>query len=386
MKMPIGYDKRKLPRLSRDKRNREFLYRQLSGILEKEIGAGKYKPGERLPSMDDLAALYAVNKVTVRRALSDLNAAGLIYSVPAQGTYVSDQPRPARYDGPRSKTLTVGLVSFLMVPGNTGLYHMEIIQSIREELSKLQANFLILPVRNVEPQYKILEQMAQANVDATIYLGMFDPPSLRLMLEKGPTPVLVDYSMRGFQVDTIVLDNKGGAYQAMEHLISLGHRKIAVVLGQPNQVATKDRLDGVYEALDTAGIARDSVRIFQGDFQREGGYAAMAEIIKSGDMPTAIFCFNDEMAAGVMQALHALSSIKVPQDMSIIGFDDTAWAMATQPPLTTVQVPKSMMGRLAVQRILARRESHEPPTTTVLSTQLVLRGSTAPLAAAAIHR
>ena len=187
-------------------------------------------------------------------------------------------------------------------------------------------------------------------------------------------------------MDTIVLDNKGGAYQAMEHLISLGHRKIAVVLGQPNQVATKDRLDGVYEALDTAGIARDSVRIFQGDFQREGGYAAMAEIIKSGDMPTAIFCFNDEMAAGVMQALHALSSIKVPQDMSIIGFDDTAWAMATQPPLTTVQVPKSMMGRLAVQRILARRESHEPPTTTVLSTQLVLRGSTAPLAAAAIHR
>jgi DNA-binding LacI/PurR family transcriptional regulator len=381
MKMPIGYDKRKLPRLSRDKRNREFLYRQLSGILEKEIGAGKYKPGERLPSMDDLAALYAVNKVTVRRALSDLNAAGIIYSVPAQGTYVADQPRPARYNGQRSQTLTVGLVSFLMVPGNTGLYHMEIIQGIREELSKLQANFLILPVRNVEPQYKILDQMAQANVDAAIYLGMFDQSSLRRMFENGPTPVLVDFAVRGLQVDTIVLDNKGGAYQAMEYLLSLGHKKLSIILGQPNQVATKDRLDGAYEALDNAGIARDSVRIFQGDFQREGGYAAMAEILKGGDLPTAIFCFNDEMAAGAMQALHALSSLKVPQDMSIMGFDDTAWATATQPPLSTIQVPKSMMGRLAVQRIIARRKAHEQPTTTVLSTQLMIRGSTAPVVA-----
>jgi DNA-binding LacI/PurR family transcriptional regulator len=85
------------------------------------------------------------------------------------------------------------------------------------------------------------------------------------------------------------------------------------------------------------------------------------------------------MAAGAMQALHALSSLKVPQDMSIMGFDDTAWATATQPPLTTIQVPKSMMGRLAVQRIIARRKNHEQPTTTVLSTQLMVRGSTGPL-------
>ena len=384
--MPIGYDKRKLPRLSRDKRNREFLYRQLSGILEKEISAGKYKPGERLPSMDDLAALYAVNKVTVRRALSDLNAAGFIYSVPAQGTYVSDQPRPTRYNGQHSQVLTVGLVSLLMVPGNTGLYHVEIIQGIREELSKLQANFLILPVRNVEPQYKILDQMAQANVDAAIYLGMFDPASLRRMLENGPTPVLVDFSVRGLPVDTIVLDNQGGAYQAVEYLLSLGHRKLAILLGQPTQVATKERLEGVYEALDTAGIPRDSVRIIQGDFQREGGYTAMAEILKSGDIPSAIFCFNDEMAAGVMQAINALSTLKVPQDISIMGFDDTAWSTATQPPLTTIQVPKIMMGRLAVQRIIARRKTHEQPTTTVLSTQLMIRGSTGPVLTVPVQR
>ncbi len=378
--MPIEYDNRKSAGLSRDKRNREFLYRQLSSILETAITSGQFKPGERLPSMDDLAAQYSVNKVTVRRALAELSAAGLIYSVPAQGTYVSDQPRTGRHA--KNQVLTVGLVSYLMVPGNTGLYHMEIIQGIREELSKVQANLVILPVRHVEPQIKILDQLLQANLDATIFLGMFDPPTLRRMIEKGPQSVLVDFALRGSQVDTILLDNRGGGFQAMEHMISLGHRKLAVILGQPDQVATRERLDGVYEALDNAGIDRASLKIATGDFQREGGFQAMAELLKSDDMPTAIFAFNDEMAAGALQALHSLSKLTVPKDLSIMGFDDTAWATATQPPLTTIQVPKSLMGRLAVQRIISRLRTHEPTTTTVLPTQLVVRTSTAPAATA----
>lgn len=376
MKTPIGYDKRKLPRLARDRRNREFLYRQLSDILKKEISDGKFKPGERLPSMDDLSALYSVNKVTVRRALSELTASGLIYSVPAQGTYVSDRPRPSR-TATKNQVLTVGLLSYLMVPGNTGLYHMEIIQGIREELSKLQANLVILPVRHLEPQVRIVDQLVQAGMDATIYLGMFENTSLRRMLEIGPPAVLVDYSLRSAQVDTILLDNRGGGYQAMEHLLSLGHRKIAVILGQEDQVATKDRLEGVYEAADQASLPRSEIQILQGDFQREGGFRAMAELINSGPLPTAVFSFNDEMAAGALQALHALSPLSVPGDISVVGFDDTAWATATQPPLTTVQVPKTLMGRLAVQRVLARLKEHQTPTTTVLPTQLMMRSSTA---------
>ena len=374
--MPVGYQKRKGAQLSRDNRNREFLYRQLSDILQKEISDGKYKPGQRLPSMDDLSEQYAVNKVTVRRALAELSAAGIIYSVPAQGTYVSDRPRSTRLPA-HNQVMTVGLLSYLMVPGNTGLYHMEIIQGIREELSKMQANLVILPVRHVEPQIKIMDHISQANLDATIFLGMFDPPALRRMIELGPPSVLVDFSMRGIQIDTILLDNRGGGYQAVNHLISLGHQRIAVILGQEDQVATKERLEGVYEAIDQAGIPRSSLVITVGDFQREGGYKAMSEILKVSEKPTAVFCFNDEMAAGALQALYSLSSLSVPRDISVIGFDDTAWATATQPPLTTVQVPKSLMGRLAVQRIMAHLREAQSPITTVLPTQLVMRNSTA---------
>jgi len=254
---------------------------------------------------------------------------------------------------------------------------MEIIQGIREALNKVQGNLVILPVRNIEPQIKIYDQVVQAGVDAIVYLGMFDPPSLRRMIELGPPGVVVDFSLRGANVDTILIDNRGGAYQAMEHLITLGHRKLAVILGQEDQVATKERLEGACEAMDQAGLSRASLKIVKGDFQREGGYKGMAELLNSTDLPTAVFCLNDEMAAGALQALHSLSSMSVPRDMSIIGFDDTAWATATQPPLTTVQVPKALMGRLAVQRILARTRDNEQATTTILPTQLVTRSSTA---------
>ena len=362
-------------KLSRDRRDRAFLYHQLAEILRKDIDEGKFKPGERLPSMDDLSEQYHVNKVTVRRALAELNASGLIYSVPAQGTYVADQPTAARLM-PRNRMMTVGLVSHLMVPGNTGLYHLDIIQGIRDELSKLHANLVILPARHIEPQAKIYDYMSQAGLDATIYVGTFDAQALRRMIEKGPPAVMVDYSVRGLNIDTILLDNRGGGYQAMEHLIGLGHRSFGVILGQEEQLTTRERMEGAFDAVEQAGLPRSCMRMFKGDYQREGGYQAMAEILKSGDIPTAIFCLNDEMATGTLQALYSLSNLNVPRDISLVGFDDTAWATATQPPLTTIQVPKTLMGRLAVQRVMARLKGQDQVTTTILPTQLIVRNST----------
>jgi len=363
--------------ISREKRDREFLYHQLAGIIRQDIETGKFKPGDRLPSMDDLSEEHSVNKVTVRRALAELNAAGLIYSVPAQGTYVAEPAAAARL-APRNRTMTVGLVSQLMVPGNTGLYHLEIITGIREELSKHNANLVIPTARPVDSQIKSLDHVAATGLDAIIYLGVFEPQALRRMVENGPPAVLVDYSIRGLQIDSILLDNRGGGCQAMEHLLSLGHRKLAVIVGAEDQTATKERMEGALDALDQAGVPRSILRKYVGNFQRESGYQAMAEILKSGDIPTGVFCFNDEMAAGALQALYSFSSLQVPRDISIVGFDDTSWATATQPPLTTIAVAKSLMGRIAVQRIMARIKHADQSTVTILPTDIVVRNSTAP--------
>jgi LacI family transcriptional regulator len=367
--------------LARNNRNREFLYRQLASILRDEINNGKYKPGERLPSMDDLAATYNVNKVTVRRAMSELRSAGLIYSIPAQGTYVSEQPQ-AQAAPARGQTLTIGLISHILVPGNIGLYHMDIIEGIRAEVSKHQANLVILPVWHIDPQIRILDLILQARLDAAIFLGPFDQMPLRRMIEAGPPAVLLDHELRGAQVDSILVDNRGGGYQAMEHLIQLGHRSLAVVCGPEDQWVSNDRLMGAFEAMEGHGLPKSSLRNIPGTFERESGYRAMAQLLEggAGGVPTGIFCLNDEMAAGALQALHTISSMRVPEDISIIGFDDTSWATATQPPLTTIHIPRQFMGRLAVQRVVSRlNDKSHTATTTVASTRIVTRGSTAPM-------
>ncbi len=366
--------------IARSQRDRKYLYQQLAEIIRNQIEKGNYKPGERLPSMDTIAAQYSVNKVTVRRALAELVKAGLIYSVPAQGTYVAEPPASRAHAHRPNQLLTIGLISHVMVPGNTGLYHMEIIEGIRAELARINGTLVILPVKYVEPQVKILDMVLQANLDAAVYLGYFDQVALQSMIANGPPAVLVDYSLRGSQVDTVLVDNRSGGYQAAEHLISLGHRRFAVVTGETDQAVSQDRLQGVYEALDHFGVEHSSIELLRGDFQREGGYRAMSDIVAMSNRPTAVFFMNDEMAAGGVQAANA-ANLKIPEDISIIGFDDTSWATAIQPPLTTIHVDKGLMGSIAIQRLVQRINGNNPvPTTTLIPTRLIVRDSTAPLA------
>jgi len=378
MKMNKMEDRQR-PQISRSERERRFLYRQLADIIAKQIQEGQYKPGERLPSMDTIAAKYAVNKVTVRRAFSELANRGLIYSVPAQGTYVAERPAtPERARG-EGQLLTIGLISHVMVPGNTGLYHMEIIEGIRAELSRVNGSLVILPVRYVEPQIKIMNMVLQSNLDGAIYLGGFDPTALTTMIEQGPPAALLDFQLRSVPVDTVVVDNRAGGYQAMEHLIALGHRSFAVVTGETDRSVSQERLGGVYEALDHFDIPHSQLTVVPGDFQREGGYEAMKQILRLNPRPTAVFFMNDEMAAGGIQAVFSESSLKVPDDISIVGFDDTSWATATQPPLTTIRVDKGLMGSIAVQRVVQRISNpSQPPTTTLIPPRLVVRESSAP--------
>jgi DNA-binding LacI/PurR family transcriptional regulator len=361
----------------RDRRGTgEHLYRQLALRLGRNIREGKLKPGQRLPSMDHLATTCGVTKITVRRALLELKSEGLIYTKPAQGTYVSET-LPVRKERGRNKVLTVGLISHVVLNGEPGPYHAEILTSLRTEISKRKGNLVVLPTPQAGSP-DISEQMGHANLDAVIFLGPFDPDPLRRIIRNGPPSVLVDFQLRGLRVDTIAVDNAGGAEIAINHLVALGHREIAVVLGEDGADATRQRLDGAQRALGQAGIPAASVRFLKGDFLLDSGYQAMASLLKSKSLPTAMFCMNDEMAIGAIQAIHRLSPLKVPRDMSIIGFDDIIWGTATHPRLTTIRVDKNLMGRLCVERVLSALENKSHTvTSTILDAELLQRESTA---------
>jgi len=326
--------------------------------------------------MDDLARLFGVTKITVRRALLELKSEGLLYTRPAQGTYVAETLPPEKR--PRqSKVLTVGLVSDVLLPDNPGPYHSEILSSLRVEISKRRGNLVVLPrpESNVDD---ISEQMRHSDLDAVVFLGAFDTEALRRMVRNGPPAVLVDFQVRGLSVDNILVDNVGGGEMAIDHLVSLGHKEIAVILGDETASATKDRLTGVQNALARAGIPESAIRLIKGDFTLDSGVEAMTALLKSESLPTAVFCMNDEMAVGAIQVIHRLSALEVPGDISIIGFDDIIWGTATHPLLSTVRVDKKLMGRLTMERVMAALEERSHTvTSTTIATELVLRESTA---------
>ena len=361
---------------ARDPGNGEHLYRQLALRLGRNIRDGRLKPGQRLPSMDDLAASCGVTKITVRRALLELKSEGLIYMRPAQGTYVAET-LPARKQRSRNKVLTVGLISRVLT-GEPGPYHGEILTSLRTEMSKQKGNLVVLPAPDTGDM-DISAQMGHANLDAVIVLGQFDSELLRRLVRNGPPSVLVDFQIRGLCVDTIAVDNIAGAEAAINHLVALGHRDIALILGPEDAGATKQRLAGVRNALERAGVSLSPQRILPGNFLLESGFEAMALLLKSNPLPTAVFCLNDEMAVGAIQAIHRLSSLEMPGDISIIGFDDIIWGAATHPRLTTIRVDKNLMGRLAMERVLSGIENNSHTiTSTVIDTELLQRESTAP--------
>jgi DNA-binding LacI/PurR family transcriptional regulator len=356
--------------------NGEFLYRQVAQSIGRRIRKGELKCGRRLASMDDLAAKYGVSKITIRRAFLELESEGLLSSQPAQGTYISPL---FLSDGIRlkSKVLTVGLVSSVVLLENPGPYHSEILASLRAEISDRRGNLVVLPIpRNSRD---ISGQLRHANLDAVIYAGSLDPAALRSAVRNGPPAVLVDFHVRWGGVDQVFVDNVGGGEIAILHLLSLGHRDIAIIRGPEEVMATRERLAGVHRAMERAAIPLSTLRFVSGNFLRESGYQAMASLLKTSRRPTAVFCMNDEMAVGAIQAIHSLSALKVPRDISILGFDDITWAAATYPRLTTVRVDKKLMGKLAMERLISLLEGprHKIASSTI-TPELLKRESTAP--------
>jgi LacI family xylobiose transport system transcriptional regulator len=172
--------------------------------------------------------------------------------------------------------------------------------------------------------------------------------------------------------------NWHGGLSATRHLLELGHRRIAVITGPSWALCSRARLDGYRAALDAAGIPVDPALIRDGGFEIPGGLASAAELLRLPDPPTAIFALNDGMAIGVYHAA-ARAGRRIPDELSVVGFDDyplDAWLV---PPLTTVRQPLSDMGAAAARMVLDLARGAELPSRRLeLATELIVRSSTAP--------
>jgi len=214
----------------------------------------------------------------------------------------------------------------------------------------------------------------ERHVDGLILMGCDISEELILRLRNNRIPlVLVDNHVDG--VDSIAIDNVGGAYKAVECLIRLGHRKIGFIAERLSDLSFQERFEGYKLALKEYGLQYDPDLVAEGLTRPNHGYVAMRELFNKGGDPSAVFAANDSTAVGAIKAIKE-QGLKVPDDVAVVGFDDGEAAAQADPPLTTVRVFRKKMAVTAAKRLIELIENpDQPPIQLRLPTELIIRES-----------
>ena len=280
----------------------------------------------------------------------------------------------------RGESSTIGLI----VPDVTNPYFAEIARSVEDACAERGYGVILCNSDGrPERQRQAVEVLASNRVAGLILVNVGMTEREAAMFEGLSIPmVMLDREIPGFAADSIQIDNARGGRQATEYLLSLGHRKIACLAGPSEVSPSGDRVDGFREALQNAGIEPDQELILTGDFTPEGGHICARQLMAMGpDMPTALFACNDLMAFGAITAF-AEKGVRVPGDISVVGFDDIRLASYFNPALSTVAQPRHAMGQRAVKILLDRLGKTcqaQAASHVLLKTELRVRMSTGPV-------
>ncbi|HEY0334298.1 MAG TPA: LacI family DNA-binding transcriptional regulator [Stenotrophomonas sp.] len=325
----------------------------------------------------DIARHVGVSAGTVSRALSRPDKV-----LPATRTRIEQAAAALGYV-PNTiartlKTQRSGKI-LVTVPDIANPFFAQILQGAEEAAQAVGYAVLLGDTQHQPDREERYAQMLRRNeADGLIVLGHRLPPTARAIVKQlGITAPVVN----GCEFDpalgipSVHIDNAAAARTVMEHLYGLGHERIAVVGGPPDNPLHRQRLEGAKAAGKARGRLRQ-LMIAPGDFSVESGYAAAKELLSRAPAPTAAFCFSDQMALGVLAACRDLG-IGVPDDLSVVGFDDLASSRYLTPPLTTIRQPMREIGVRAVNLLLAIIEQVEVPHQQTLDFSLMLRGSTA---------
>ncbi len=226
-----------------------------------------------------------------------------------------------------------------------------------------------------------LSRLTEWQVDGIIVVSSTSPVAHLNSFNRPDMPLtLIDIDSSGYEMDSISVDNISGGKLAAQHLTSLGHKRIACISGSVDTRYNQGRLIGFRDGLIEAGVEVDEDLLARADFNTFSGLNVATQLLVMKDPPTAIFCCSDLLAYGAMKAAQ-LKGLKVPEEISIVGFDDIFLSPYTNPPLTTVRQPIPELSEEAVNCFLTRKENPEKTSRTIkLKLHLEIRESTAPLA------
>ncbi len=231
---------------------------------------------------------------------------------------------------------------------------------------------------NPEDEPKFLQLLTQRHVDGVLFVraaSVEESEHLLRMKEMGVPVVATGSHPRGLDLTMVDVDNVGGGRKATEYLLGLGHQRIAMICGPSDWNSAHDRKKGYLQALEAKGIPPDRELIVDATWLHRDGYLRMKALLEKKAAFTAVFAHNDRLARGAISALHA-AGLRVPEDVSVIGYDDTPEAEFSDPPLTTVRQPMRAIGQAATRLLIEMIENRETPSTQVLfDTELIVRSS-----------
>ena len=275
------------------------------------------------------------------------------------------------------KTNTIGV----LVPDLGTGYIGEIIRGIDSELSLIGLDLILFTThRAASKEVSYVSDLAKGMVDGLLLVLPRNPIDYVGTLTRRNFPfVLIDHQGTGEECPAVGATNWQGAYTATEYLIRLGHQRIGFITGSMDLGCAVDRLEGYRSALRTHHIPELPGLIYEGTFFQPDGYAGASAMLDGMSPPTAIFASNDVMAMGVMDAVRN-RGLRIPDDISVVGFDNIPQSALVYPPLTTVQQPLEQMGRVATQMLLGILKNPEKDTNRIeLPTELIIRASTSAL-------
>jgi DNA-binding LacI/PurR family transcriptional regulator len=348
------------------------MYQQLRQDLLARIRRGEFSPGDLLPSEKQLCDRYGVSVTTARRALLELVKEGVVYRRAGIGTMVAPKVRKIRL---AFLSIDYKGDAWRRTPSALG----EIVAGLGEECWQRAAAFSMTGVEGNEAVTYLRGLVEDRGVDGVLLRTAddIDEELLEVLEVAGMSYVVVKRHVPGRRMNCVVSDDVTGATIATNHLLDLGHRRIGFVCAKPHITFSQERLAGYRAALAERGIEADAGLVRQQpNFTMEEGYRAAKDLLERSSPPEAIFVASDTMALGAYQAIGELG-LKMPDDLSVVGYDDISPAAVLQPPLTTVRTSYYDFGRLAAQLLLDIVEGREiPPQKRIIEPVLVVRSST----------
>ncbi|MEK6320862.1 MAG: LacI family DNA-binding transcriptional regulator [Acidobacteriota bacterium] len=328
-------------------------------------------------SIKDIARVAKVSHSTVSRALQNSplvshDTAERIQQIAREKGY---RPSAVARSLVTRRTKTIGVV----VTRIADPFIAEVVSGIEEvandhDYSVFLANSNAHPDREVKVVHSFHERRVDGILVTASRVGALYMPLLAEM--RVPT-VLINNQHPGEFVHSVMIDNPAASRQATEHLIGLGHRRIAYIGDQFGFQSDTERFAGYRRALEVADVPFLPELIAHGDGNAEGGMHAMEKLLALAEPPTAVFCYNDMSALGGLRAIHA-HGWRVPEDISVVGFDDLFIASYTSPALTTISQPMRQMGRMAMEILIKLFSGLNSKTNIKVQGQLITRESTAP--------